>query len=254
MNRVAGKIGLVTGGASGIGEAIARLLVTQGARVIIADIDDARGADLVRKIGRDVQFMHLDTTDESNWQQVTRDILATHGRLDILVNAAGIVLLGSVEQCTLEEWRKVQSVNADGVFLGCKHGVLLMKGTTVAGSIINIVSDSALRPTPFAVAYVCSKATVLNLTRATALLCAQERYPIRCNSLLPGVIETPMLEHLYSMAPDRTALRTALLSRYPMRREGTPEEVANAALFLASDEASFITGVALPVDGGCIGS
>ena len=251
MNRIEGKIALVTGGASGMGEAIAKRFAVEGARVIVADRDERRGTAVVREIGAAARFVSMDVSKPENWTSLDKDIRATEGRLDILVNCAGIVKWGSIEDNSFEDLMSTQAVNSDAVFIGCKFAVAIMKETSKAGSIVNILSTSSVRPNHRAAAYCASKGAALNTTRVVALHCAEQGYPIRCNSILPGVIETPMLDGVFSGASDPAEVRRGLLARLPMGRLGRTDEVASATLFLASDEASYITGTSLAVDGGC---
>ncbi|WP_327752237.1 SDR family oxidoreductase (plasmid) [Sphingobium sp. SJ10-10] len=249
--RVSGKIALVTGGASGIGEATVRRFAAEGAHVIIVDRNDERGQAVAREIGSAARFLCVDVTDPAGWLNLDANIRGIYGRLDILVNSAGVVKLASIEDSSLEDLKFAQSVNSNAVFMACQFAVRIMKETSKAAAIVNILSDSAVRPNHHAAAYGISKGSALNITRVVALHCAEKRYPIRCNSILPGLIDTPMSRQAFAQVPDPEAvLRELLDRRFPMRRAGTAEEVASAALFLASDEASYITGASLPVDGG----
>jgi 3(or 17)beta-hydroxysteroid dehydrogenase len=251
MKRMQDKIALVTGGASGIGEEVVRRFLAEGAAgVVIADIDDARGRALANELGERAVFVHHDITSEPDWQATTKLAVDRFGRLDVVVNSAGISVPASVEDATYEHWQKVHRINADGVFLGCKYGLAALKATSKAGSIVNVSSTMGLRPTAYLAAYGSSKASVANLTRSVALHCAEQGYPVRCNAIHPGAIRTPMMQAYLDAAEDPEAQLHAFASVHPMQRVGRPEEVANAILFLASDEASFITGVSLPVDGG----
>ena len=251
MGRIAGKVAIVIGGASGMGEAIAKRFAAEGAKVIVVDRDDQRGQAVVREIGSAARFVRMDVSDPESWPALSKNIRDMEGRLDIMVNSAGVVRMGSIEEGTIDDLRFTQAVNSDAVFMACKFAVEIMKETSKSAAIVNILSDSALRPNHHAAAYAASKGAALNITRVVALHCAEQGYPIRCNSILPGIIDTPMSQRVFSQAPDpEEALRLLLLTRFPMRRMGTPDEVASAALFLASDEASYITGANLAVDGG----
>jgi len=259
MSRLVDKIALITGGASGIGAATARRFVSEGAKVVIADINDSLGQQVAESIGQKTlaealdlccSYVHLDVTSEESWRHAVNSLRELHGRLDILVNSAGIGAPSTIEEATLEHWHQVHRINADSVFLGCKHGLGLMKETTRAGSIVNLSSTLGLRPQPMFTAYNSSKASVWAVTRTVALHCCEQGYPIRCNAVHPGATLTPMMETYLASAPDREAAIGMIASNHPMKRVGRPEEIANAILFLASDEASFITGVSLPVDGG----
>jgi 3(or 17)beta-hydroxysteroid dehydrogenase len=250
MARLAGKVALVTGGASGIGAASARRFVAEGAQVVIADIDADRAQALAAELGEAALAVHLDVTDPSSWQAAMQLVRERDGRLDVLINSAGISVPGDIEAETLEGWHHTQKINADSIFLGCKHGIALMKDTTRAGSIVNLSSTLGLRPQPGFIAYDASKAAVWAVTRAVALHCCQKSYPIRVNAVHPGATLTPMMQRYLDAAPDPAEMMRIFASSHPMNRAGTAEELANAILFLASDEASFITGVSLPVDGG----
>jgi 3(or 17)beta-hydroxysteroid dehydrogenase len=251
MGRIEGKVAVVTGGASGMGEAIVRRFAVEGAEVVVVDREVARGERLAAELGSPVRFVAADVTQPASWEALMADIKGREGKLDILVNSAGIVKIGSVEDTSVEDWRAVQAVNAEGMFLGCKYAIGLMKETSTSAAIVNIVSTSSPRPTAFSFAYSCSKATATNITRTTALHCAEQRYPIRCNAVLPDVTETPMMRNMLETVGNPDDMLAGLTARCPVGRIGQPAEVASAVLFLASDEASFITGIGLPVDGGC---
>jgi len=250
MGRVDGKVALITGGASGLGSATARILAEQGARVVITDIDEDAGAGVAAEIGHDVLFIRQDVASEADWKRVMSRIIEEYGKLDIVVNNAGILHMASIEDTSLEDWQRVQAVNSDGVFLGCKYAVEAMKGTTKGGSIINISSGAGLRPISLVPAYGASKSVVWNLTRTTALHCAESGYPIRCNSIHPGVIRTPMMEGTVPEGEDVDAMMALHAEVHPMKKLVTVEDVALSILYLASDESAIVTGVALPVDGG----
>lgn len=251
MPRLAGKIALVLGGASGIGEAIARRFAVEGARVIVGDKHEVRGKSVVHDIGQAARFFPINVSDPEVWRGLDDDIRNAEGALDVLVNSAGVVRLGSIEDGTFEDLKFIQSVNSASVFLACKFAIGIMKDTSHAGSIVNILSDSAIRPNHHAAAYGASKGAAINLNRVVALHCAEKGYPIRCNAVLPGLIDTPMTQAVFAQMPDPdAAIRDLLARHFPMGRMGTVHEVASAALFLASDEASYITGASLAVDGG----
>ena len=250
MGRVSGKVALITGGASGLGRATAKILAEEGATVIITDINADTGAAVAAEIGHNVAFLQQDVALEVDWQSVMSWIIDKHHKLDILVNNAGILHMASIEDTTLEDWQRVHAVNSDGVFLGCKYAVETMKGSTENGSIINISSGAGLRPISLVPAYGASKSVVWSLTRTTALHCAESGYPIRCNSIHPGVIQTPMMEAMVPEGEDVDATLAMHAEVHPMKRLVTVEDVAYSILYLASDESAIVTGVALPVDGG----
>ncbi|AMN47560.1 hypothetical protein ACG33_10715 [Steroidobacter denitrificans] len=249
-SRLAGKIAFISGGASGIGEASARRFVAEGACVVIGDMNAERAAAVVAELGTAARHVQLDVTQEESWRKAIDAVASLHGRLDVLVNSAGISIPNNIESCDYELWRRHQRINADGVFLGCKYGVGLMKGTTRAGAIVNLSSTLGLRAHGDFVAYGASKAAVWSITRSVALYCCQQDYPIRCNAVHPGATMTPMMQGVLDGAPDPAQMLETLAAGHPMKRVGRPEELASTILFLASDEASFVTGVSLPVDGG----
>jgi NAD(P)-dependent dehydrogenase (short-subunit alcohol dehydrogenase family) len=248
--RLAGKIAFISGGASGIGEACAQRFVAEGAKVVIGDLDGDRAAAVAATLGGAARHVTLDVTQEESWRAAIASVAALHGRLDVLVNSAGISIASDIESGDFALWQRHQKVNADGVFLGCKYGLGLMKDTTRAGSIVNLSSTLGLRAHADFVAYGASKAAVWSITRSVALHCCQKAYPVRCNAVHPGATLTPMMQGVLDSAPDPAQLLEILAAGHPMKRVGQPQELASAILFLASDEASFITGVSLPVDGG----
>jgi 3(or 17)beta-hydroxysteroid dehydrogenase len=249
MGRVDGKIALVTGGASGIGLAAAALLAEEGAKVVLTDLDESRAREAVKTLAERVRFHKLDVTHENEWISVTEAVVAEVGRLDILVNCAGVSLLKDIEATTLDEWRRLMMVNLDGTFLGCKHAIRVMKEKG-GGSIVNISSVAGLVGAGNLAAYSASKGSVRLLTKSVALHCARRRYNIRCNSVHPSFVETPMLQSMLAAARDPQKLKANYASAAPLGRLARPIEVARAILFLASDEAAFTTGAELVVDGG----
>ena len=244
--RLKDKIAVITGAASGIGLAIARLFAEQGARVVLTDIDasavDAKVATLSRA-SEHVGQAH-DVSREEDWERVLDAATSRYGRIDILINNAGIAAEGAIEDVTIESWRRVMSVNLDGTFLGCKHAVRRMKPH--GGAIVNVSSVGALKASLTGPAYGASKAGVWNLTRTVALYCARSGYNIRCNSLHPGLTHTPMMDRASPEMIDR------LKAGIPLGRLAEPVDIAQAALYLASDEARYTTGTSLVVDGGYI--
>jgi len=254
MARLNDKIALVTGAARGIGAAIARAFVAEGATVWLSDIDAAAGE--VAEMGAQTRFIRLDVRDEAAWQRAIDAVLAKDGRLDILVNNAGITGLesGAVhdpEHATLEDWRAVHRTNLDGAFLGCKYAIGAMRRTG-RGSIVNISSRSGLVGIPGAAAYASSKAALRNHTKSVALYCAGQGLEIRCNSIHPAAVLTPMWEPMLGTEPDRATRMAAIARDTPLRRFGRPEEVAALAVLLASDEATYMTGAELSIDGGLL--
>lgn len=251
MPRLANKITLITGAARGIGASIARAFVQEGAIVYITDIDDALGEQLASELN--AHYRHLDVREESDWQQVTAEI----GRIDVVVNNAGITgfeagyVQHDPEHASLDAWRAVHAVNTDGTFLGCKYAIRAMRphGT---GSIINISSRSGMVGIPAAAAYAASKAAIRNHTKTVALYCAEQGLKIRCNSIHPAAVLTPMWEPMLGTGPDREARMRAFVKDTPLRRFGNPEEVAAVAVLLASDESTYMTGSEITIDGGIL--
>ncbi|TVQ33450.1 MAG: SDR family oxidoreductase [Wenzhouxiangella sp.] len=257
MKRLKGKITLVTGAARGIGEAIASAFVDEGAFVYLTDLDDRLGRMVADRLGEKAEYMHLDVREESDWIAVAERISERHGGLDVVVNNAGITgfesgeLVHDPENASLESWRQVHRTNLDGVFLGCKYAIKLMR-TRKSGSIINLSSRSGLVGIPGAAAYASSKAAVRNHTKTVALYCAENGLNVRCNSIHPAAILTPMWEPMLGSGPDREARMAEIVSDTPLRRFGKPEEVAALAVVLASDEAAYMTGAELNIDGGIL--
>ncbi len=249
--RLRGKTALITGAAQGIGKACARLFAQEGAVVFVSDVDDPLGQKTAQEIGSLAKYVHLDVQSETDWDRVIQ--LAP---FDILVNNAGITGFQEgfgpqdPENTSLESWRKVHAVNAEGVFLGCKAALRVMKGRK--GSIVNISSRSGLIGIPGAAAYAASKAAVRNHTKSVALYCCQQGYDIRCNSIHPAAILTSMWKPMLAAEEAREEQLARIAQDIPMRRLGDPEDVAFAALFLASDESKYITGSELVVDGGIL--
>lgn len=253
--RVSGKVALVTGAADGLGRAIAALLVKHGATVVITDLQEQRGQQTARDI--DAAFMPQDVCSEAGWIILLDHIKKEYGGLDILVNNAGIsgpLANADPETTSLEDWQKIQEVNAQGVFLGCKHAIPLMRERG-GGSIINLSSIAALVATPFITAYGASKAAVRQLTKSVASHCATTGSRIRCNTVHPGQIRTPMhdnavreMAQLQGVSEEQA--RDAFLSRIPYGEFGEPDDIAYAVLYLASDEAKHVTGIQMVVDGG----
>lgn len=257
MQRMDGKITVVTGAARGIGKAIAEAAVAEGAFAVLTDIDDALGADAADALGTRAVYRRLDVRREEDWASVLDTVLAEHGRLDGLVNNAGIT--GFVEwpaphdpeHATLEAWRGVHETNLDGVFLGCRAAIRAMRPTGT-GSIVNISSRSGQVGIAGAAAYASSKAAVRNHTKSVALWCAATGTTIRCNSVHPAAILTPMWEPLLGEGAARDEAVAAFTADVPLRRFGTPEEVAAVVVHLLSDESAYTTGAEFVVDGGIL--
>lgn len=255
--RLHGKVALVTGAARGIGAAIVRAFVAEGATVWITDIDRAAGAALADDVGAATRFAPLDVCEEGDWEAAMADLLDRDGRLDVLVNNAGITGLGresgrhDPENVSLAEWHAVHRVNLDGTMLGCRYAIRAMRPQR-SGSIINISSRSGLVGIPGAAAYASSKAAVRNHSKTVALWCAQQRLNIRCNSVHPAAILTDIWDQMLGNGPDRADKMAALVSDTPLQRFGMPAEVAAMVVFLASDEATYVTGGEFDIDGGLL--
>jgi 3(or 17)beta-hydroxysteroid dehydrogenase len=249
MKRLEGKIALVTGAASGLGAAAARRMHEEGAFVVITDRVVDRGQAVAEGLGERAAFQPLDVTQEDAWIALLDAVVARHGRLDILVNNAGVGVVADIENTTLEQLRFVQAVNVEGTFLGCKHGVRVMKGKG-GGSIINVSSVAGLIGAPNLAAYCASKGAVRLLTKSVAMHCARMGYGIRCNSIHPAFIDTPMVDAMVEKAENPDQARKGLAKGIPLGRIGEPGDVAAAVAYLASDDAKFVTGAELVVDGG----
>ena len=252
MNRLEGKTALITGAAQGIGEAIARAFVSEGATVWATDINEAKGRTSAATIG--AGFLVLDVRDEARWAEV----IAQVGPLDILVNNAGITGFQDgggphdPEHASLDDWRAVHATNLDGTFLGCKYAIRAMRPKG-AGSIVNLSSRSGLVGVPGAAAYASSKAAIRNHSKSVAIYCAQQGLGIRCNSIHPAVVLTPMWdEMLGGPGPEHDRRLTDLVAGTPLARAGTVEEAAAMAVYLASDESAYVTGSEFNIDGGLL--
>jgi NAD(P)-dependent dehydrogenase (short-subunit alcohol dehydrogenase family) len=248
--RLQGKVALVTGGASGIGEATARVFVKEGAKVVISDVQTELGesvAAALRKAGGEAAFVRADVASDADCKNMVRFAVEKYGRLQVLVNNAGVESPKPVLDTTEAEWDHVMAVNAKGVFLGTKHAIPELRKAG-GGSIINISSIFGLIGSPGFAAYHASKGAVRLLTKSTALAHATEN--IRCNSIHPGVIQTPMIEEVIAATPDPVAARAEWTASEPVGRFGKPEDIAYGALYLACDESAFVTGAELVIDGG----
>ncbi|SDY67543.1 NAD(P)-dependent dehydrogenase, short-chain alcohol dehydrogenase family [Jannaschia faecimaris] len=253
MPRLVGKTCLVTGAARGIGAAIVQAFVHEGAQVIVTDIDEEGGRAVAEEVGGD--FHRLDVSSEEDWKALARNI----PQLDVMVNNAGITGFEGPgappahdpENCGLSAWHAVHAVNLDGTFLGCRYAIRAMRAKG-AGSIINISSRSGMVGIPMAAAYASSKAAIRNHSKTVALYCAGQGLAIRCNSIHPAAVMTPMWGPMLGGGPDRAEREAAFVADTPLRRFGQPEEVAALAVMLASDEAAYMTGAELTIDGGIL--
>jgi 3(or 17)beta-hydroxysteroid dehydrogenase len=235
--RLESKIVLVTGAAGAIGGAIARAVTEHGGIAITSDLAGRGPADHV-----------LDVTSESDWQQVTAVLEASAGRLDGLVNAAGIVVIGSVEDTDFATWRRVMAINLDGTFLGCKYAMPLLR--RAGGSIVNLSSVSGLVGGHNLAAYNASKGGVRLLTKSVALHGARQKPPVRCNSVHPAFIEGPLVDGIIAQSRNPATARERLSATVPLGRFGTPAEAADLCVYLLSDESAFVTGAEFVLDGG----
>jgi NAD(P)-dependent dehydrogenase (short-subunit alcohol dehydrogenase family) len=255
--RVRGKVALITGGASGIGRGCAETLAAEGAVTVITDVQDDKGAEVVaaiEKAGGKAEYLRHDVTDEAAWEGVIGQVKDRHGRLDILVNNAGIGIGGSILEMTLADWRRQTAVNLDGVFLGVKHAIPLMRASGDGGSIVNMSSVAGLKGAATLAGYCATKGGVRLFTKAVAMECANAKDGIRVNSVHPGIIETPIWLSITNTAnpganapPDLDALSAMAV---PLGMKGLPQDIANGVLWLASDESRYVTGAELVIDGG----
>ena len=247
MGRLDGKVALISGGARGQGAAEARLFTQEGAKVVFGDVLDEQGKMVeaeILELGGEATYVHLDVTQEAGWVSAVEAAVSRYGKLDVLVNNAGITIRKSIEETTEEDWDRIMAINAKGVFLGTKHAIPAMRSSG-GGSIINISSTAGLvGSSTTGASYTATKGAVRLLTKSTAIQYAKEG--IRCNSVHPGLLETPMTEGILA-DPETRDMRTR---RIPLGRIGTAEDIAYGVLYLASDESSFVTGSELVIDGG----
>lgn len=243
----ADKVAVISGAASGIGAATAELFVSRGAFVVVADVDDERGEAVAKRLGERAHFHHLDVTSDQQWAGVMQQAADTFGRPTLLVNCAGIFVHGSIVDTTREVWQRVLDVNLKGTFYGCRHAVRCMKQE--GGSIINMSSVSAIVASASTCAYDASKGGVSMLTKVVALYCAERGYPIRCNAVNPGVIDTPMVRNYIAERPDPVAELERWEHYMPVGGLAPPQEVAYLIAYLASDESRLVTGSEMVIDG-----
>jgi 3(or 17)beta-hydroxysteroid dehydrogenase len=243
--RLEGKIALITGAAGGIGGASARLFEAEGAKLVLTDLDISSLAEFQE---RGALTLVQDVTDEALWREVVDAALAKFGALDVLVNNAGVGMIGNIETTTLDDWRRTQAINSESVFLGCREAVRAMKGQ--GGSIVNVSSVAGIVGDAQSVAYCASKGAVRLMTKSVALYCARKGYGIRCNSVHPSFTRTSMVEGFIASASNPTRVREGLNAAAPLGRMGEADEIASAILYLASDESMFTTGAEIVIDGG----
>lgn len=252
MGRVNNKIAFITGAGMGLGRASSELLAREGAELICTDIsmpDVEETVQRIRDAGGTARALQHDVSKSEDWDRVVADVRGKEGKLDILLNNAGIAPIGTIESCDLEQFRASMNVNGEGVFLGCKHAVALMKEQR-AGSIINLSSIDGIIGESELLAYCAAKGAVRTMTKAVAVHCGEQGYNIRCNSIHPGYIWTPQTEGYLRGLGKLEETRAATLARHPIGRLGVPDDIANMVLYLASDESSFVTGAEMVVDGG----
>jgi NAD(P)-dependent dehydrogenase (short-subunit alcohol dehydrogenase family) len=245
--RLGGKTVLISGGASGIGLATAQRALANGAHVAIADIDASAGERAARETPG-LHFVRLDVTSDASWAAAVDDVKTRFRRIDGVVNSAGLFLIGDIERISDADWHRTMSVNVDGVFYGCRHAVRAMKAH--GGSIVNMSSVSGIVGGYNVIAYNASKGAVRMLTKSVALHCARKKYGIRCNSVHPTFVDTPMFRDTVENAPDPEHIRKALLAQVPLGRPAQPREIADLIVYLLSDESAFVTGAEMVIDGG----
>ena len=260
MNRLDGKVALISGAARGIGAETARLMVEAGARVMIGDVLDERGRETARALGGSAAYRHLDVTDADGWRETVAETVARFGGLDVLVNNAGMFLGKGIEEAELDEWHRLAAINLTGVFLGTKMALPALRERGAASAhgsaIVNLASVAGLVGSQLDPLYSLTKGGVTLFTKSTALEFARKGYRIRVNSIHPGVIQTDMGEQTFTARArnmgtnDVEASRRIALNTHPIGRLGIPNDIAKGIVFLASDDAAFMTGAGLVVDGG----
>jgi len=252
MGIMDGKVAIISGGASGLGKASGLLMAREGASIVITDINDDAGQGVADEIegggGKALYFNH-DVAIEADWERVIAATIESLGRLDVVVNNAGIGDFKNVEETSVADWRHMMAINADGVFLGTKHAILAMKEQR-SGSIINISSIEGIIGDPDLAAYNASKGAVRIFTKSSALHCGKKGYNIRVNSIHPGYIRTPLLESAMADMGDAQEVEAYVAGLHPIGHLGEPYDIANGVLYLASDMSKFVTGTELVIDGG----
>jgi NAD(P)-dependent dehydrogenase (short-subunit alcohol dehydrogenase family) len=249
MARVQDKVAVVTGAATGLGFAGAQRLAEEGARVVITDWDEDRGPAAAEQIGHGCQYLYQNVAEEDGWKRVIDKVLERHGRLDVLVNNAGVGIPKNVEETTLKEWRWLMEINLDGVFLGTRYGISTMKDSG-GGSIINLSSIEGLIGDRRLAAYDASKAGVIGLTRSAALYAARNKLGVRVNTINPGFIWTELVEGFVKSQAEPEEAQRQIEQAHAVGHMGEPADIAHGVVYLASDESKFVTGTQLVIDGG----
>jgi len=247
MGRVEGKVAIITGAGSGLGAASAKVLAREGATVVVADVNVAGGEAVAKEIGAKGHFLEHDVTREESWERVVADTVDRFGRLDVLVNNAGVVVVATIEDTTLEQLRFVEAVNVEGPFLGCKHAIPKM-AESGGGSIVNLSSTASIIGSPGVAAYSASKGAVRSLTQTVAVHCKLRENGVRCNSIHPGGMLTPMTANLKSAIGETSKVALEMMGGMARESIGEADDIANAVLYLASDESRFVNGAMLAVD------
>ncbi len=248
MGRVQDKIILLTGGAMGLGEAAAKRLIAEGARVIITDHNIEAGQNTAAALGENAEFLEQDVTDPNRWVEIIAEIESRYSRLDVLINNAAVTVFGSIADISYEDFKRCFTVDVDSIFLGCKSALPLMSKT--GGSIINFSSAAAISASADLAAYNSAKAAIPMLTKSIALYCAREKNGVRVNAVLPGTILTPNVQSVADASPDPDALLEQFALAQPVGHMGEPDDIAHLIVYLASDESKFATGAGFAVDGG----
>ena len=251
MGKMNNKVALVTGGAEGIGAAVGRMIVAEGGKVLLCDVQIDKARALADELGENAEAFELDVRNLDNWYEAVKAAQGHFGKLTVLCNIAGISEPGNVVDGPLDTWERTIDINLNGPYFGMRAALPAIEATGEPGAIVNIGSMIAMRAAAFVAAYSASKAGLLGLTRSVALDCAERGVPVRANMVHPGAIRTPMYDrYKFSGMAEPEVVEEQFAATHPMNRIGEPEEVARAVVFLASDEASFTTGCDFTVDGG----
>jgi 3(or 17)beta-hydroxysteroid dehydrogenase len=250
MGRLEGKVVIVTGALGGIGRADAALFAREGAKLVLTDVSDRGGQEFAAALGGDAMFLAHDVSSEEDWIAVVASAEQRFGRLDALVNNAGLMVLGSVVDASYADWRRVHAVNLDGVFLGCKHALPAIERAG-GGSIVNISSIAAMQGVPFAAAYCASKGGVRSLTKSVAVHCREKKNGVRCNSVHPDGVKTPMVVKVATGRDDASRAEIEAIARHSTSF-CEPEDIAGVVLFLVSDESRHVNGAEIMVDNAAL--